>query len=177
MILTILSTVLGFAAPFIGDVFKLFTVSGDRKHELEMFKMRIEASSQEHVWKMEEINANADIAEGVATHTPLVSFGVQLLDKAHDAGMPAWVIVPAFWAFVVLDWLTGILRPAITGTVVSFYFFYRWSCIKAAQSVIAGHDFSNALMQTWGENDWAILFMVLAYWFGDRTRQKVKAGK
>lgn len=177
MILAILSAIAGFATPWVGEVFKFFTVRGDRAHELALFEMRLKAGAQDHLWRMEEINAKADIAETAATHRPMQSFGVQLLDKAHDSGLATWAWAPVFYLFALLDFLRGLVVPALAYVVFGFYFAYRWACIKAAQEVITGKNFWDALMGTYNDNDWAILFAVLAFYVGDRTRQKVRAGK
>jgi len=171
------TTILGLIVPFLPDLLRLFTQVGDRKHEIALLQLRMTQASQDHLWRMEEINAKADIAESIEIHRPQVSFGVQLLDKAHASGMPPWVIVPVFWLFALLDLVNGFVRPSIAYAVVGFYMFYRWSCIKLAQEVITGNSFMMALAGTWNENDWAILFMVLGYFFGDRVRQKFRQGK
>ncbi|CAB4165215.1 hypothetical protein UFOVP823_19 [uncultured Caudovirales phage] len=172
-----LTTLLGGFLPFVPDLLKLFTQAGDRKHEITLLNLRLQAGAQKHLWKMEEISANADIAESVATHAPLQSFGVQLLDKAHASGMSPWLVAPAFILFTLVDVINALVRPMVAYSVFGFYFAYRYACILQAKSVIAGHAWTEALAGTWTENDWAILFTVLGYFFGDRVRQKVKAGK
>jgi hypothetical protein len=170
----LLSGALGFLSPFFGTAFKLFGSWMDNKHEVEMFRLRMDAASQQFAWKMEEVNAKADIAEAVATHQPLASFGVQLLDKAHASGWPTWMIAPAFYLFVLLDWLTGLVRPTITYVAFGFYIFYRYSCFELAQSVVSkGTSVYQTVAYSWTDNDWIILMMVLTYWLGDRTRQKM----
>lgn len=175
--LILITTFIGLVVPFIPDLLRMFTQVGDRKHELALLTLRMTQAGQEHLWRMEEINTKADIAEAVETHRPQTSFGVQILDKAHASGMPSWCVMPVFWLFALLDLINGLVRPVIAYTVVGFYFFYRYACITMAQEVIAGNSFSEALAGTWNENDWAILFMVLGYFFGDRVRQKFKQGK
>lgn len=151
----------------------MFTKAGDRKHELLLMKLRIEGASREHLWRMETINAEADIAESKATHKPMKSFGIQLLDKATDTGWSAWIVVPVFWMFSLLDWVRGMIRPVITTAMVAFYMFYRWQAILLMDEVSEDGSLTRAIVYSWGEHDWAMLFMVLAYWFGDRTRQKM----
>lgn len=175
--LIFLTTLLGGLTPFLPDLIRYFTLKGDRKHELAVMEMRLKAGAQEHLWRMEEINTKADIAEAVAVHKPMTSFGVQILDKAHDAGLPVWAVLPIFWLFSLIDAVIMLVRPTITVAAVGFYMAYRWACVKAAQGVIRDGNVFSAIASTYTENDWAILFMVLGYWFGDRVRQKVKAGK
>lgn len=176
-LLVLLSSALGFLAPFLPDVIKLFTRSHDNKHELAVMELRLKAGAQEHLWRMEEINAKADIEEARATHSPQQSFGVQLLDRAQQSGWPMWALMPAFYLFILLDFIVGFVRPSITYLVVGAYIAYRYACIKMAQEVITGNRFLEALVTTWTDNDTALLATVISYWFGDRTRQKVKNGK
>ena len=179
MIATLLASgVLGFIAPFLGNVVKMFQTHLDNKHELEVMKLRIQQGAQEHTWRMEEINAKADIAEAVETHRPTQSFGTQLLDKAVHTGWPAWTIVPVFWLFSFLDFITGFVRPTITYAMVGFYIAYRWACVDAMMTVLPKDTTaSQILSQAWTDNDWCILMMVLTYWLGDRTRQKIMGKK
>jgi len=175
--LIILTTLLGAITPFIPDAIRFFTTAGDRKHELEVLRLRMTQAGQEHLWRMEEVSAQADIEETKAIRQPQQSFGVQLLDKAAETNWPRWSMIPIFWLFSVIDAINSLVRPSITVAVVAFYMAYRWACVKLAQGVITGNNVYEAIATTWGENDWAILFMVLAYWFGDRVRQKFKQGK
>lgn len=112
--LTILSAVFGFAAPSLPVVFKTIQAWMDNKHELEMFRLRLQAGAQEHLWRMEEINAHADIEEARVLHQPQQSFGVQVLDAAARSNWGPWATVPAFYLFTLLDFLSGLVRPAIT---------------------------------------------------------------
>jgi hypothetical protein len=50
---------------------------------------------------------------------PARSFGVQLIDAA-EGKYPSWVVVPAFWLFALLGFLSGMVLPLITYAVVLF---------------------------------------------------------
>lgn len=173
--LTIFSTVFGFFAPFIPQVFKFFTDKADREHELALMKMRMEQGAAEHTWKLEEINAQADIAEMQTLRTPQVSFGVQLLDAAKGQGIAwNWLAAP-FYLFAILDFLSGMVRPAITYGCVGFYMAVKYG-IYLHLKTSTGQDWSQILPQIWGENDWSVLVLVLSYWFGARTAKAAFGG-
>ena len=89
--LTILATVLGFLGPFVPEVLKFFNRRQDNSHELEMMRLQMLHAEKAHAWKLEEINAHADIAEAMSLRQPQQSFGVQLLDAAK--GWPAWAVL------------------------------------------------------------------------------------
>ena len=173
--LALLSAIFGFAAPFFPEVFKLFQRSQDNKHELAMLEMRSKMAGQEHLYRMEEITAAADIAEAKEIHKPTPSFGVQILDKAQ-ATLPKWVWVPVFWAFSFLDWFAGMVRPGVTWAVVGGYLAYKLALFR----VLIGPRFENtwegAATQVWAEQDFAILALCLSYYFGVRSYKAVFGG-
>ena len=173
--LAILSAVFGFAAPFLPVLFKILQGWLDNRHELEMFRLRLQAGAQEHLWRMEEINAHADIAEAVELHRPQPSFGVQILDRAQSSLHPAlWV--PVFWLFAVLDFISGFVRPGVTWAVVGGYLAYKTALYSTLTGERFGNDWAGAMAQVWTEQDYAVLSMVLAFWFGGRIYKAVFGG-
>jgi len=175
--MTILMTVFGFIAPLLPEVLKWLNRRSDNAHELAMFKLRMDASKAEHAWKMEEISAHADIEEAKALHKPMRSYGIDLLDKAEDSNWPRWAMVPAFWLFVLLDWLAGMVRPAVTYAAFAFYIVFMWARFQLISSV------SDSTITAWeiivtmyGEGDMAILHLVLSYWFGHRAAKQAFGG-
>lgn len=173
----LLSAVLGFAAPFLPELIKLFREKGERAHELAMLELRIKAAAQEHLWRMEEITAQADIAEAAALHRPQPSFGVQVLDAAKGWGFGKWAIVPAFYLFTVLDFVSAMVRPSITYAMFGFYLAYKFARLRLMQQV-SDQSFSwyEGVVNLWGEQDWAVLTLVLSYWFGLRAAKAAFGG-
>lgn len=175
--LTAIMGVLGFAAPFLPEIMKYFTRKQDNAQELALLEMRLKAGAQEHLWKMEEITATADIAEAKELHKPQASFGVQILDKAHDSGMSGWLVAPVFYLFSALDFINGMVRPAIAYCSFGFYVAYKWAMYTTLTSERFGNDAAGALSQLWGEQDWAVLTLVLSYFFGARSAKMAFGGK
>lgn len=173
--LAILSAVFGFAAPFLPEVLKYFNRKADNAHELAMMKLRLDAAQAEHTWRMEEISAQADIAEAVELHKPQPSFGVQILDRAQASLHPAlWV--PVFWLFALLDFVSGFVRPGVTWAVVGGYLAYKAALYSTLTGERFGNDWAGAMTQVWTEQDYAVLSMVLAFWFGGRIYKAVFGG-
>jgi hypothetical protein len=176
-VLTIVMTVFGFLAPLLPEVLKWLNRKADYTHELAMFKLRMEAANFEHTWRMEEITAHADIEEAKQLHKPMRSYGIDLLDKADDNDWPRWVMVPAFWAFVLLDWLAGMVRPAVTYAAFAFYIVFLWARFQLIASVSDDSITAWEIITTlYGENDMAILHLVLSYWFGHRAAKQAFGG-
>lgn len=174
--LAILSAVFGFAAPFLPEVLKFFTRSADNRHELAMMEMRLKHAASEHTWKMEEINAQADIAEAATLHQPAPSFGVQILDAAKGLQLGGWAIVPAFYMFSLLDFLSGMVRPAVTYAAFGFYVFYKVARFQLMTSVSADMIWAESVAKLWDDQDYAIVTLCLSYWFGHRAAKAAFGG-
>lgn len=170
--LTILSAILGFAGPFVPEIIKFFKQKQDNAHELAVLEMQTKIAAQEFAYKMQEINANADIAEAAAIRAPAPSFGVQLLDASKD--WPRLLILPVFYAFALLDFLSGLVRPAVTYAFVGFYLTYKWAVFQ--QSVLAMGDWKLAAQANWTENDLSLLLLCLGYYFGQRAMKATFGG-
>lgn len=174
--LSLLSAIFGFAAPFLPEVLKFFQRKQDNAHELALLELRMRQASFEHMWRMEEINANADIEEMKTLRSPQQSFGVQLLDAAKpyaDKTWGRWLLTPVFYLFALLDIITGLVRPSITYAAFGFYIAYKWAVY---QSLLVSNSPAAALLMSWGEQDWSVLVLVISYWFGARTAKAVFGG-
>ena len=174
--LALLSALFGFAAPFLPEVVKFFTRKQDYKHELDMMEMRLKHASQEHLWRMEEISATADIAEAKELHKPTPSFGVQILDKAHQSNFGKWSLLPAFYLFVFLDFISGLVRPSITYAAFGFYAAFKIALFQTLTGSRFENTWEGAVVQMWGEQDWAVLTLVLSYYFGLRSYKATFGG-
>ncbi len=175
--LSTITALLGFASPFLPEVLKYFTRRQDNTHELALMELRLKAGAQEHLWRMDEIDARADIAEAREVHKPMVSFGVQILDKAHDSGMSPWLVAPVFYLFALLDFVSGLVRPAAAYASFGFYAAYKWAMYETLVSDRFGNSTAGAMIQLWGEQDWNVLVLVLSYWFGARTAKLAFGGR
>lgn len=168
------SALIGFAAPFLPELLKYFTRKQDNAHELAMMDKQSQISKENHSYKMEEIIATADIKEGELIHSPMTSFGVQLLDAAKGHGLSGWALYPAFYLFCLLDFVAGMVRPGITYASFAFYMSVKWAELTIARS--ASSSLSVALLQVWTSEDRAIVILVLSYWFGNRSAKAAFGG-
>lgn len=176
MISTALLTLFSGLLPFLPKIVDLFQRRMDNMHELEMFKMRMQFAEQEAGWRMEEIAANADVEEMKALHRPQPSYGVQLLDAAK-ASLPSWLLAPVFLLFGLVDFLNSTVRPLITYAVVGWYVAYKWARFDMIVSVSTKDlDWQFAVVNLWTQDDFTVLMMVLAYWFGHSLYRRKYAG-
>lgn len=163
---------LGFAGPFIPELIKFFRQKQDNAHELAVLEMQTKIAASEHMYKMEQINATADIAEMQTLRQPQVSFGVQILDAAKD--WPKFIVVPVFYLFAILDFTSGMVRPIVTYLMVGAYLVYKWALFQQA-SLIAS-EWSKAATMIWTEADLGILYLVLGFYFGARMVKSAFGG-
>ena len=65
------------------------------------------------------------------------------------------------------------MRPVVTYAAFGFYMVYKWTLFQSL-SVAQGKE--AAILATWSEQDWAVLLLVLGYYFGQRTMKAVFGG-
>lgn len=176
MLTMILSFLGGVVGPLLPELLKLFRGAQDNKHELLMMEMRLKYAASEHMWRMEEVNAKADIEESKTLYQPQRSFGVQLLDAGEKWAETLWgkfLVTPAFYLFTILDFVNGMVRPGICGVAFGFYVTYKWAIYQLA---IEEMDKLRAIQHVWTDNDWSVLLLVLGYFFGQRAMKAVFGG-
>lgn len=171
--LTFLASILGFLGPFVPELLKLFRQKQDNTHELALMEMQARNAAAAHTYRIEELNVQADIQEAQVIHQPMQSFGVQILDAAKDWNK--FLIVPVFYLFAFLDFLNGTVRSIITYSVVGFYFTYKYAMFEMMK-LQNNLQWKDAIIVSWTENDWALLMLVVSYWFGSRAVKSVFGG-
>lgn len=167
-----LMALLGFFGGFLPEILKLFNRWQDNKHELEMFKLQMQAQSQMHRDELETINVQADVATDVLIHQPIPSYGVPFLDKMAHAGYSAWLMIPLLYLYTALDVLQVIVRPGITLAITAFYMWYKYAQYVLFQTTTGPDDWFQNVLALYSDFDRDILVLVLSYWFGSRMAQK-----
>lgn len=176
MLTLLMSFLTGIVGPLLPSLLSVFRDWGDRKHELALMELRLKHMQFEHTWRMEELNARADIEEAKVLHKPQASFGVQLIDAADKwaaSNWGKWLVTPAFYGYCFLDIVNGLVRPTIAYCAFGFYMVYKWSVFELAKAQL---DTVAAINATWTENDWAVLLMILGFFFGQRAAKAVLGG-
>ena len=168
--LALIAAGVGFLGPMVPEVLKFFNRKADQAHELRMIQVQLEQAGKEHLWRMQEIESTADIAESRLLHAPMKSFGVQLLDAATAKEMSPWLIGPMMYLFTFLDLALGLVRPVVTYAAFGGYLFQKWARWEMIKTSTGDNfDWASATVNLWGEQDYAILTLVLGFWFGART--------
>ncbi|MNJ48094.1 hypothetical protein D3C77_432770 [compost metagenome] len=159
--------------PFVPKVFDYLQAKQDHAQEIEMMKLRMDSSASEHMWRLEEINAKADIAEAVAVHKPEESYADKLISSVGGGTLPAWVRAYVALSGVHVDFVIRMCRPLITYALVAFYMGYKMAVFHALEA--AGMTGFEALKESWTDFDEAMLAAVISFWFGGRVLQRWKS--
>lgn len=153
--IALLGSILGFVGGFIPNILKYFQQKQDNAHEIAILKLQMEAQSQLHTERLEEINAEADISESKALYSAA---------KIEKTGVK--------WADALLAVFNGTVRPMITYLFTGLYCTVKMAQVFSMVKV-SGTTFLDAVKYTYTETDMACLLLVLSYWFGQRMSTKV----
>lgn len=167
--LALASAVFGFMSPFLPEVMKYFSKKQENLQQLKVLELQGKLGAQNATQELAKIDAQADVEEAATLRKPRPSYGVALLDAMGDKGWPLALLVPLVYAFGLLDLLAGLVRPLITYAVVAFYIVYKWARWDLLQHATGGTDLANAIPLLWDERDYAVLTLVLSFWFGQRV--------
>ena len=151
----LLGSLIGFCGSFVPDILKYFKAKQDNTHEINILKLQIEAQSQLHTERLEEINTQADINESEALYKSA---------KIEKTGVK--------WADAALELFNGTVRPMVTYLFVGLYCIVKLSQIYA---MVYGSGLSilDAVKYTYTENDFSAMLLCLSYYFGARMATRV----
>ena len=147
--ITLLGSLLGFISSTFPSIVKLWQDASDKKHELAVMQLQMQADAQGHQERLEEINTNADIAESAALY------------KTYTSGI-TWV-----------DALNGTVRP-----VIAYAFFVLYALVKLLSYAAVVHDASVPFVvlhdTLWTQDDGAIFAGIISFYFGQRAMSKLQ---
>ena len=167
--LALASAVFGFMSPFLPEVMKYFTRKQENLQQLKILELQGKLGAEAATQELGKIEAQADVAESKALRTPQPSYGVRLIDAMGDKGWPLAFLAPLVYAYGALDLLAGLVRPLITYAVVAFYIAYKWARWELLSQAIGSSSLADTLPNLWDEKDYAVLTLVLSFWFGQRV--------
>ena len=147
--LTLLGSLLGFATSFAPKIFDFFQERADRAHELAMIDRQMEQMKLGGELRLQEINAQADIAQAKAIYR-------------HDSSIKS-----ATW----VDNLRGSVRPIIPYLLVVTFIAIKGAGLYAL-IVIEGIAIYQALPAIGDDQFNAMLAAVISFWFGSRAMNR-----
>ena len=159
--LSILSSILGFATAGLPNILQFFQQRGDQKHEREMAKLQTErelelakagflAQEKIEAIKLDEINAQTYAEERVA----LYDHDKTLINKASQSVVDLNAKVRPYVAFIFV------------GELVLINF------ISLGWAMWSGVDFLVASQEVFSTDEMAIVASIIGFYFGSRTWEK-----
>lgn len=157
MLETLLGGVFGGLLRLAPEAIKLFDRANERKHELAMLNVEMEFAKMKGEIVMRQTEAAVTVEE-------MNAIGKAFAEQSKTA--------QAAGRFVSA--ISALVRPTITYAFVGAYF-----TVKTASYLIAieqGGAWKDVLVSLWNQDDVAILFMIISFWFVGRAIDR-NAGK
>jgi hypothetical protein len=151
--LALLSPLIGIFGSVIPSIVRIFERKQELKHEIELSKIKLDASirAAESNLKLEEIKA--DVAEGQS---------IRDHDKSLDGGK-------------FINALRASIRP-----VVTYLFFFLFVAVKVSAAYVMlsnGQSVPEMLNAVWNQETMALFSTIMAFWFGSRFLEKMESKK
>lgn len=158
--LTVLSMIVGFISSLAPEFMKRWQDSSDKKHELALTRLQVEAAERGYLYKADEIGVEAYRDMAVAAHQ-------EQTETLKTASL--WVID-----------MSASVRPVVTYLfMIAFIGFKMCAFFAAINPSLPWQEsmtYTQAMLAVWGEEETAIFAGIIAYWFGDRAMAKRRAG-
>jgi hypothetical protein len=135
------------------EVLKFFDKKNERDHELKMFTLQTDLEKIRGEYRMEERYVDHSI------HT-LDAIG-EAFKQQGEADKRAWKWVASASALV---------RPGVTYILFFMYVVFKMATISYAMNGAA--DWKQIFLTVWTIEDFALLNMVLTFWFVGRTIER-----
>lgn len=149
----LLGSLLGGLFRLAPEVLKLFDKVQDRKHELSMFQIQTDLEKQ---------RGDLLVTEKYVDH------GVHQLDAIQAAFKEQAASSASSYKWVMA--LSALVRPIITYVLFALYVSVKISII--AYSLNQGASWGSVLQAGWAAEDFAMLNMILTFWFVGRSIEK-----
>tara|TARA_R110002020_G_scaffold47238_1_gene134473 strand:- start:3899 stop:4378 length:480 start_codon:yes stop_codon:yes gene_type:complete len=150
--ISLLGTLMGFGTSIVPEILGFFKQQQANKQEIALLEAKAKYADQISKLKIEELDAEADIAEteGIYSH-----------DRSIKSG-----------GFI--NGLRGSVRPVIT-----YLFFLMFAAVKGtmiyAMIVNQNLDWTLAIETAWDSETAAVFSAIMAFWFGNRAMSKARA--
>jgi len=137
------------------EVLKFFDKKDERKHELSMFTLQTDLEKVKGTFRMEE---------------KYVEYSTEQLKTLQEAFKEQSATAKEAGWFVSA--ISALVRPGITWAIFAMY-----AAVKVSSLVLAmqgNADWKEVVVQGWGADDFAMLNMVISFWFVGRSIEKYK---
>lgn len=143
--------IIGLLSAIIPQGLKFWQDKKDKEHELKLLGLQMQAQTQGHIQRLEEINAEADVKESEAVYK-----AYQPVSEYPKTGNK-WVDGIGAIMVIGINIFNSSVRPAVAYWIVGLYAYLKVNMPKLE----------------WTPTDTEILFLVLGHFFGNRAMKYV----
>lgn len=150
-----LGTIFGGLFRIAPEILKHLDKANERKHELAMFQLQTDLEKLRGEFRMEERYVDHSITQLDAI-------------KSAFAEQAATAQAAGKW----MSALSASVRPGIT-----WFLFGLYAAVKVSAIIVAWQSnavWSEVLKQSWNQDDFAMLMMILTFWFVGRSIEKYR---
>ena len=137
------------------EALKFFDAKNERKHELAMLEAEGRIAKEKAEAAVRETEARMTIAE-------LDAIGEALKEQGSTAQAAGKIVAG----------ISALVRPFVT-----YLFVIAYATVKIAAFILAldqGGEWKAVLTSMWGEDDMAVLNMILSFWFVGRVYERTR---
>ena len=156
--LTLLGSLLGFAGSTVPSILDLFKEKDEKKNQMEMFKLQLEAKEKGVDLDIRVLEATANMEDRKADREEQQ----RLLQHDISLGSQGGFI----------NSLRAFVRPFIT-----YVFFLTFIGVKVTlvwNTIKNGGDLNATLDVVWDEQTEALFAAIISFWFGSRAMPKLR---
>lgn len=149
----LLGSIFGGLFRLAPELLKFFDRKDDRKHELSMFQLQTDLEKVKGEYKMEEKYVDYSIVQTKAIETALKG-------QSDEAGKSyKWVAA-----------LSALVRPMVTYVLFAMYVVFK--IVTMTYAIQMGAPWTEVIIKNWTADDFAMLNMILTFWFVGRSIEK-----
>lgn len=149
----LLGSIFGGLFRLAPEVLKWLDRKNERDHELNMFKLQTDLEKQRGEYRIEERYVDHSIASLDAIS--------EAFKQQGEADAKAWKWVAS---------LSALVRPGVTYILFGMYCTFKIAILSYAFA--NGADWKDVFTSTWTGEDFAMLNMILTFWFVGRAIER-----
>ncbi len=149
----LLGSIFGGLFRLAPEILKFMDKKNERSHELQMFTLQTDLEKMRGEFRMEERYVDHSISQ-------LDAIKEAFKEQATTAKEAGWLA----------SFITAITRPGITWVAFSMYIAVKVAGLTIAFQ--ANANWADVITKSWDEDDFAMLNMMLTFWFVGRSIEK-----
>jgi hypothetical protein len=149
----LLGSIFGGLFRLAPEILKFMDKKNERSHELQMFTLQTDLEKMRGEFRMEERYVDHSISQ-------LDAIKEAFKEQATTAKEAGWLA----------SFITAITRPGITWVAFGMYIAVKVAGLTIAFQADA--NWADVITKSWDEDDFAMLNMMLTFWFVGRSIEK-----